>query len=502
MVERLAGIDALALSMENSTMPAHVVALVVLEASADLSHRRLQELVGTSLPRMARFRSRVVNKPLGWGQPVWSEVENFDPAPHLRSASIPAPGGQRGLTELIAELSAQPLDRRRPLWEAWTIDGLDGGQWVLALKMAPAITGGVAGLTTVWRRLLSINSQDDPGTHLDTEPSLGRAPSRGVLVRDTVREAMENQITGALLIAGAAPGVLRAGLRALQGAGTVPTDELPRTPSSMRGPVPRTIFNKALTDRRATAFASIPLAQIRAVTRAFGGSVNNVVLAACTLSLRTWLDRHDTVPDHPLSLQIPLPPRDPDSAGSNNRFTFARLRFPVQLDDPVRVLTDLHTATEKLTIAGGDHVDPMGPITDFATVASLVPPTIIRAGMRIYGGLGRLGLSDRVAPISHGIVSTLPGLRVPLYCAGVKVAGMHAAAPLIEGAGLNITLITHGAEVDISVCVCPDNVPAVDEIATGIAQSIGVLVAAAESSPRGVSPSVVTEMSSHTKNRP
>jgi diacylglycerol O-acyltransferase len=498
MVERLTGIEALALSMESSTMPAHVVALVVLEDSAGLSHRRLHELVGLSLSQMARFRSRVVNKPLGLGQPVWAEVDNFDPAAHLRSATIPASGGQRGLTELIAELSVRPLDRRRPLWEAWTVDGLDAGRWALALKMAPAITGGVAGLTAVWSRLLSISPRDEPTARLVTEASLGYRPSAGNLVADTVRELMQNQVTGALLVAGAVPGAVRAGLRVLQG--TVLPNQLPRTPSSMGGPVPRTLFNKALTRRRATAFASIPLAQIRTVTRAFGGSVDNVMLAACTLSLRAWLDRHDTVPDHPLSLQIPLPLRDPDSAGFTNRYTFGRLRFPVQLDDPVQVLTHLHTATEKLKIVSDDSADAISsPVVDFSTVASLVPPSVIRAGMQIYGGLR---LSQRVAPVSHGIVSTLPGLRVPLYCAGVRVTGMHATAPLIEGAGLNITLISHAADVDISVCVCPDNVPAVDEIATGIAESVAILVAAAENSPRGESPSVVTEMSSHTKSRP
>ena len=119
--------------------------------------------------------------------------------------------------------------------------------------------------------------------------------------------------------------------------------------------------------------------------------------------------------------------------------------------------------------------------------------------MQLYTGLG---LSQRLAPISHGIVSNLPGPRMPVYCAGAKVVGMHTAAPLIEGAGLNITLISHGDVMDLSVCVCPDNVPAVNDIATGIVESVGILLAAAEKSPRGVSPSVLTEMTPHAKKRP
>jgi diacylglycerol O-acyltransferase / wax synthase len=234
------------------------------------------------------------------------------------------------------------------------------------------------------------------------------------------------------------------------------------------------------------------------VTHAFGGSVDNVFLAACTLSLRAWLQRHSVVPDHPLLMQIPLALADPDSRGVSNQVTFGRLRFPVQLDDPVQVLTDLHAATEKLKMAENNS-EAVGPAADFATIAALIPPTVVHAGMQLYSGLR---LSQRLLPISHGIVSMLPAPRLPLYCAGAKVVGMHTAAPLTEGAGLHITLITHGSVGDLSVCVCPDNVPAVDEIATGIVESVDVLIAAAEESPRGVTPSVLTEMTSHTKKRP
>ena len=104
------------------------------------------------------------------------------------------------------------------------------------------------------------------------------------------------------------PGVLRAAVRRLRGTGG--PDQLPHAASSMRGPVPRTVFNAPLTERRAVAFDSIPLAQLKSVSNAFGGSINNVFLAACTLSLRAWLQRHDAVPDYPLLMQIPLSLRD------------------------------------------------------------------------------------------------------------------------------------------------------------------------------------------------
>lgn len=484
----------MSLHIESSTVPAHAVALVIIEASDQLSHQRLHELVGLSLPQMARFRSRIVGKPLGLGQPVWAEIDDYDPTPQMHSATVLAPGGRQELADLIAGLTAGPLDRHKPLWEAWSIDGLDGGRWALAMKMAPAISGGVAGVASVWPRLLTIRPQDDPTSNLPTEPRLGRQPSTGELVVDNMREFLENQVTGVGLIAGAVPGALRAAVRRLGRMGG--PDQPLRTASSMRGPMPRTVFNTPLTERRELAFASIPLAQMKTVRHAFGGSLNNVFLAACTLSLRAWLQRHAAVPDYPLLMQIPLSLPGADSTTVDNQFTFGRIRFPVQLDDPVQVLTDLHAATEGLRLAGRNNADEIVPAADFPTIASLIPPSVVHAGMQLYT---ELGLSERLAPISHGIVANLPGPRMPVYCAGAEVVGMHTAAPLIEGAGLNITLISHGDVVDVSVCVCPDNVPAVNDIAIGIVESVSILQAAAKESPRGMSPSVLTEMRSHAK---
>jgi diacylglycerol O-acyltransferase len=496
MVSRLSGMEAVSLHTESSTVPAHAVALIIIEASDQLSHQRLRELVGSALPQLARFRCRLVGKPLGLGQPVWAEIDDYDPTSQIHSATVPAPGGQREFAELIAWLTTGALDRHKPLWEAWNIDGLEGGRWALAVKMSPAVSDGVAGAAAIWPRLVTTGPRGDPTSNLPPEPSLGTPPSIGELVTDTATEFLENYVTGVWLIAGAVPGVLRAAGRRLRGTGE--PDQLPQAAASMSGSVPRTVFNVPLTERRAVAFASIPLADMKTVNNAFGGSITNVYLAACTLSLRAWLQRHDAVPDGPLLMQVPLSLPDADSTTVDNQFTFGRIRIPVQLDDPVQVLTDLHAATERLNTAHMSDAERTGLAVDFATFAALIPPTVVHAGMQLYTGLG---LSQRFTPICHGIASTISGPPVPVYCAGAKVVGMHTAAPLVEGCGLNITLISHGDVMDLSVCVCPDNVPAVNDIATGIVDSVGILVAAAQESPRGERPSVLTQMTTHTQKR-
>jgi diacylglycerol O-acyltransferase len=492
MLTRLSGDDALSLHTQTSTTPAHTVALIIMEASDRLSHERLHQLLASSLPQLARFRSRLVTKPLDIGQPVWAEIDDYDPTPQIHTATVHAPGGRRELAALIARLSTAPQDR--PLWEAWTIDGLAGGRWALAVKMSPALGEGCNGASSIWPRLLTSGQPDDPADDLPAEASLGSAPTFGELLTDVVSEIVENQVTGMWLITEAVTGVLQSLRRRLRGAGE--PDPTQPAASSMSGPVPRTVLNAPLTKRRAMAFASIPLTDLTTVSNAFGGSITNVFLAATTLSLRAWLQRYDTVPDDPLLIRMPLSLPVSDPAAIGNSMTFGQIRLPVQLDDPVQVLTNLHTATEMLNIAC--NAEKASPRVDFATVVSLIPPSVAHVGVQFYTGLG---LQHRLSPIRHGYVSYVLAQPVPAYCAGAKVVGMHTAAPLVEGCGLSITVIPHGDVMDLCVYVCPDNVPAVDEIATGIAESVGVLEAAAQKSPRGQGRSVVSEITSQSTKR-
>ncbi len=496
MVTRLAAADALALYTQTTTTPAHTVALVILEASDHLSHRRLHELVASALPGLARFRSRLVGKPLGMGQPIWAEVDDYDPAPYIHSATASAPGGERELADLVAQLSAGPPDWRRSLWEAWSIDGLAGGRWALAVMMSPVLSDGHDSTASVWERLLT-SGPDDPVGNLPAEAGLGPAPSLSEIVTDSVSEIVENQIMGAWLAAEAVGVVLQGVRRRLRGAGELP-EESP-VASSMSGPVPRTVFNAPLTKRRSMAFVSIPLADVQAVSNAFGGSTANVFLAACTLSLRAWLQRYDVIPDDPLLLQVPLSRPTGDAAQKGKALTIGEVRVPVQLDDPVQVLTNLYTATERLNTAHSLSDEKFDSAVDLARIAALLAPSVVHAGMQVYTGLG---LSRSRTPKCHGTVAFVSGKPGPAYCAGARVVGIHTAAPLMEGCGLNITVTSHADVMDLCVCACPDNVPGVDDIATGIAESVGVLLAAAAKSPRGRGRSVVSEMTSHATRHP
>ncbi len=496
MVTRLSGTEALSLHTQSSQTPAHTITLVIIEASDQLSHERLHQLVAASLPQLARFRSRLVSKPLGAGQPLWAEIDDYDPAPQIHCATVRAPGGRREFADLIADLSTGRGDHGRWLWEAWSVDGLAGGRWALVVKMSPALNDGAAGAASLWPRLLSAGPHADPANGLPREPSLGSAPSVGELVADMVTEIVENQVTGVWLIAETVSNMLHTlhfRLFGARGPGqTIPPE------SPMSGPVPHTVFNARLTKRRAVAFASLQLADVKTVSDAFGGSMTNVVLAACTLSLHAWLQRHDKVPDDPLLMRMPFELPRTGRPRIGKALTVGRLRIPVNLDDPVQVLANLHTATERLNAIRSGSNESRPPTIDLDKMASIIPPTVTHLGMQLYA---RTGLQRQLQPICHGSVSYTAVTPTPAYCAGAEVVGMHTVAPLAEGSGLNIALTSRGDELDVSVCACPDNVPAVDEIATGIVDAVDILMAAARESPRGKGRSVVTEMTSHPANR-
>jgi diacylglycerol O-acyltransferase / wax synthase len=491
MAARGSTADAMGMLLQNPAVPTHTISLIVIEPSVRLSHQQIQRLLGSALPQLARFRSRLVSKPLG-GRPLWAEIDDFDPTSQIHSATIDSPGGPRELSNFIAQLGAEPGGRPDALWQAWSIDGLAGDRWALAIKMSPALNDGRAGVASVWSRLLRSGPHYEPARAKLIQPSLGTLRP-GERMIDTMGELAESYFNGFWSLAAAASYGLQSASR--QFSGTSEFDPMPPAASSMRGPLPDNAFNATLTKRRAIAFASISLADLKSISHAFGGTVVNVFLAACTLALRAWLLSHDAVPDHPLVIQMPFTLLGTSWTPSGNPLVSGRIRLPVQLDDPVQVLINLHTAAERLNHARTRDSEHAGPGLELTRIAALLPPSVVRAGWRLYAASG---IRQRHAASCHGSFSWVSAEPVPVYCAGAKVIGMHSVSPLRNDCGLNIALTARGDVMDLSVCVCPDNVPAVNDIATGIAESVDVLLEAAGKSPRGQGRSVVTQMKPHS----
>ncbi len=370
------------------------MSFIVLEPADQMSHERLQQWVGSSLPQLTRFRSRLVDRPWGLGPPFWTEIDRYDPSSQIHRATLQAPGGQREFADLIAHLSAGSRHQREMLWEAWSIDGLSGGRWALALRLSPVLSERGVGAAAIWSRLLRSDPHHAGSDDQPRQPSPGK-PAVGELVAEVISELLEFQFKGVYLVAETVSGLLHVVRRQLGGMNLVDErDSVPPAVSSMRGPVPRNAFSAPLTDRRAVAFASICQADLEAVSTAFGGDVTNVLLAACTLSLRAWLQRYDTVPDDPLAMWMPLAQSGAAPGEDRELPIAAQIRIPVQLGDPIEILTNLHTATEQMNTAHS-HDDEKEHFTgNTAAITSLIPSTVLHAGMRIVKTTGCAATTD------------------------------------------------------------------------------------------------------------
>jgi WS/DGAT/MGAT family acyltransferase len=230
---------------------------------------------------------------------------------------------------------------------------------------------------------------------------------------------------------------------------------------------PRTPFTGAVTSRRSVAFGRSSLADVKAVGRAMGATVNDVLLAATTSSLRGYLAAREALPDGPLVAAMPISARGEGEVEVGVQVSVVMVRLPVHEDDPVERLKTINADTSALkaerAASGGDSL---------AEWAELTPPALLTGVARLYSGAR---LADRHPPLHNLVVSSIPGPPVPLYIAGSTLEATYPMGPLIEGSGLNVTVLTNLGNVDVGIIACPDLVPDVAGLARGFEAGVAEL---------------------------
>src|ERR1700731_1178866 len=476
MMKRLTGLDGVTLHGETSVMPTHVTAVLFCDPAArgELTAGAVYKLLAERIAVLPDFRQRLLTRPFGLGQPSWIEDPAFDVQSHLHRVRLAKPGTMRELTTLISELHGQPLDRDRPLWDAWVVQGLADGRLVVLMKFSHAITDGVGAVNSMLPELLTA----DADAEFAAAPERARATMPGAAARvwDVIDEVAANTAVGIRIAVRLGPAAVKAVVgtalgsvrQLLAGGGPQRADGLD---SEKHESSPRTLLNAPLTARRSVAFAAVAMDDLRVITAAFDVTVNDVFLTATTSALRRWLATHDTVPSHPLRTMMPISTRGVDGDASNS-WSPAVVKLPVELADPAQQLASIHDATSR--IKNGRRAVP--PV-NLADVIDLVPPLVIGVVMGVYTCLK---LSRFHSPFAHVITSNVPGPPDQIYCTGAHVLGIHALAPLFEGANLNITAVSYGGTLGVGVVACPDNVDDVASVARGIEDVVGELKKAAE----------------------
>ena len=368
----------------------------------------------------------------------------------------------RAFGELSGRIVATPLDRARPLWEAWVIDGVEGRLSALFMKFHHSAVDGVSGSELMMRILQKEAVQVSPvfpKAYTTGEPIpsdlarlVGAVGARLTHPQDMVR-------------------LLRKSVRSVRnvlGMGKE-EDTGTRTPPLT---APKTFFNTRIGSRRLAAFVTLSLPDVKAIKRATGTTVNDVVLAVCGGALRQYLKNRAALPDKPLVAMVPVSVRtDEDRDAINNRVSGMWSTLATHLDDPIARLRAIHEdmkgAKGVLRAVGADLLQ------DWAEFA---PQRALNLAVR---GYARLRFAERVAPVHNLIVSNVPGPRYPLYLAGARVEAITAMGPVMEDMGLNISLMSYQDRIDLTILVDPELVPDVWDLADCFEPALGALLDAA-----------------------
>jgi diacylglycerol O-acyltransferase / wax synthase len=468
--ERLSGLDSSFLYMETPTLHMHVAMAAVFDPSTvpgGYSFRLIRQMIKDRIPLAPVFQRRLVEVPMRLGHPVWVDDPEFDIDNHLRRAALPSPGGMRELGDFAADVTSRQLHRDRPLWEMWIVEGLEDGKIALVTKMHHSTIDGVSGA-----ELLGVLFDTEPSPippESGTERELDtRIPSGFELVSQALMASAIRPVDMGRMMWRTGQAVL--GIRKVRQT-AIGKAALPLT-------APRTSINVAVHARRRAAFACASLADAKALKNKLGTTVNDVVLAMCAGALRTYLLAGDELPDIPLVSVVPVSvtPDVADLKGSN-KVSSMFVQLPCQLDDPIERLMAIHEGTK-----GAKEEHKALGATTLQNWAEHATPNVFGAAARLYTGMK---LADRHRPVANLVISNVPGPDFPLYLAGSQMQGMFPLGPVMDGMGLNITIMSYLGVLYWGLASDARAVPRLWDIAAAIPHALTELMEAAglESQP-------------------
>jgi diacylglycerol O-acyltransferase / wax synthase len=483
-MRQLTPLDAQFLAIETSRTYGHVGGLAVYDPSTapdgKLGIPELCARVAERLHLLPPFRWRLVQVPLGLDLPYWTEDEDFDLDFHIRESAVPPPGDDGQLAQTVSRIFARPLDRSRPLWELYLIHGLEGGRVALLTKVHHAVVDGVSGneiLTVLLDpspegRAIEPPPEDTPpgGRPGDLEmlgrglAGLARQPVRALR---SVPTALPNltELPGANAFPGV-PSLSRALTGARRRLGG------PQDPGILEvtgARPPRTCFNGPISAHRSFAFGSVSLETVKAIKNAAGVKVNDVVVAVCAGAVREFLIERDELPDDPLVAMVPVSVRGGDEQGTfGNRISTMIVPIPTDVADPLKRLERAH---ELLRSAKEHHAAlPADLLTD---ASAFVPPAVAALAARTT-----VGILGRTRPPLNLVISNVPGPRLPLFIAGARLEAHYPVSAIVDGVGLNMTVMSYLDHVDFGIVADRDQLPDVWPLLDASRRELDLLAAA------------------------
>jgi diacylglycerol O-acyltransferase len=461
-LDRLTSVDAGFLHQEDGGAHMHIGGLGVFAGPAPTG-QEFRTHIASRLPLVPRYRQKLVKMPLGTGRPVWVEDASFRIGYHVRHTALPAPGGDEQLLTLVSRIVSQRLDRTKPLWEMWLVEGLADDRFALITKTHHAMIDGVGGIDLL-TALFDLSPDSGPTDVVPWQPAATPGPV-GLLAHGAVG-AVRN------LVRLSAKGVQlstspKAAVREVAGvAGAL---------GAALGPIvnaaPPSVLNAPPGPHRRVEVVRTSLADYRTVKSAFGATVNDVVLAAVAGALGRFLEaRGEQVQGLALRACVPVSLRTGDSSGSaGNEIAVMMAPLPVDIADPVERLAAVHRSM--------GHLKTSRQAEGAAVLTSLenaLPPAILARA-------SRLGFSSRVYNL---LVTNVPGPQVPIYVLGRQLEELVPLAFLAPEHLLAIAIVSYHGQVTYGLLGDADALPDLGDLADHLTDTLAELVtAAADASP-------------------
>ncbi|MGE5336187.1 MAG: WS/DGAT/MGAT family O-acyltransferase [Gemmatimonadota bacterium] len=463
-MKALSGLDGAFLHLETPETPMHVASLHLFDLPA--RHRRdfhaaIRRHVRQRLHQAPVFVRKLAPMPLQFANPVWVTDDRIDLGYHVPRLTIDAPGTQAELEDCIGQLHSEILDRSRPLWRLYVIDGLQSGQVAIYIKVHHAVLDGQAGVLLA-KALFDL--EPDPPRQPRTDRLATKArehPGRAALTAAALKHDAGQYVKFMRQL----PDVVRTLAGMFKAPSSGPVGKLGQNFSFG----PRTPINVSITGQRGFAALSLPLDALKQVAEAHAAKLNDVVLALCSDTLRRYLAGHGGIPKKPLIAAMPISLRAAGNAEYTTQATMSLVNLKTHIADPVRRLRAIRDAAGavKDLARRAKGVLP----TDFPTIAV---PWILHGLATLYG---RSGIANVMPPIANVVISNVPGPQVPLYAAGARMLTYWPVSIAEHGVGLNITVMSYAGTMGFGFTTARNAVPDARALTHALAESFDELVA-------------------------
>lgn len=457
-MQRLSPLDASFLHMEDDTSSMHIASTAIFEGPPP-AHEDIVRMVAGKLPLVPRYRQKVRFVPFELGRPVWVDDVHFNLEYHVRHTALPKPGSDEQLRNLVGRVMSQRLDRAKPLWEMWVVEGLEDGHWALISKSHHAMVDGVSG-TDLLAVMLDSEPEpvrsDPPPWH--PAPEVSEAEFVGMAVAERMLSPYEALRSARALVIRPRR-LAREVIANARGLASLSQLLTPTTATSLNGPI---------GPHRRYTWSRAQVSDVKVVRAALGGTLNDVVLAAITQGFRELLlSRGEPVEGRTVRTMVPVSVRKADQKGSyDNRVSAMFAELPVGLEDPVERLRSISAQLKGLkesqqAVAG----------ETLTSLAGFAPPALLAAGTRVAARMPQRNLNT--------VTTNVPGPRVQLYAAGRKMLEAFPYVPLAGSIRIGVAIFSYLDSLNFGITGDYDSNPDLDVLAAGICAGLGDLQKAA-----------------------